>query len=454
MSHFSLLKSHISRLVILGGGESGVGTAILGLQKGYEIFVSDGGKIKDKYKQVLIHHEIDWEEEKHSEEFILNADVVMKSPGIPESVAIVKQLKEKGIPVISEIEFAAKYTKATIVGITGSNGKTTTTMLTHFILKNAGLNVGMAGNIGDSFALQVATNKYDYYVLELSSFQLDGIIDFKPHIAVLLNITPDHLDRYSHVFENYIASKFLITKNQTNENYLIYDTDDKTIIHWLKNNPIHSKKLPFSLQTQVEKGAYIKDNQIIITTDKESITMPTQALQLQGNHNLKNAMAASTVAKLLDIRKETIRESLSSFRGVEHRLERVLKIQNVWYINDSKATNVNSTYYALQSMVTPTVWIVGGVDKGNNYEELLPLVNEKVKAIICLGLDNEKIINAFGNIVPLMIEAETMADAVKISYRISEKGDTVLLSPACASFDLFENYEDRGRQFKDAVRNL
>lgn len=444
----------MKRLVVLGSGESGVGTALLGKQKGYEVFVSDKGKIKEKYKQVLLHHEIKWEEEQHSIELILNADIVMKSPGIPENVSIVKQLLEKGIPVISEIEFAAKYTQATLIGITGSNGKTTTTMLTHHILKNAGLNVGMAGNIGDSFALQVAQNKYDYYVLELSSFQLDGIIDFKPHIAVLLNITPDHLDRYNNKFENYIASKFLIAKNHTNTDYLIYDTDDKTITEWMKNHPIYSKKMPFSLEQQAEEGATIKDKQIIIKTDKDILVMPTQTLQLQGDHNLKNAMAASTVAKLLNIRKETIRESLSSFRGVEHRLERVLKIQNVWYINDSKATNINSTYYALQSMTSPTVWIVGGTDKGNDYDELFPLVNEKVKAIICLGLDNEKIINTFGNIVPLLIETDSMKAAVQVAYRIAEKGDNVLLSPACASFDLFENYEDRGRQFKEAVRNL
>lgn len=444
----------MKRLVILGAGESGVGTALLGKQKGYEVFVSDKQKIKENYKQVLIHNEIHWEEEKHTETLILNADVVMKSPGIPEKAPIVKQLVEKGVSVISEIEFASQFTDAIIVGITGSNGKTTTATLTHHILKKGGLNVTLAGNIGKSFAAQVAEGKHDVYVLELSSFQLDGIINFRPHIAVLTNITEDHLDRYEYDFEKYIDSKFRIVMNQNENDFFIYDGDDAVIVNRLNKTGIKSQKLPFSIIKHLEEGASIKNEKIRITTNKTTLEMPVKSLELQGNHNLKNAMAASTIAKLLSIRKETIRESLQNFHGVEHRLETVLKIENITYINDSKATNVNATFYALESMTSPTVWIVGGVDKGNNYEELLPLVNEKVKAIVCLGLDNEKIIQAFGNIVPLMTETESMKDAVEVATRIAERGDTVLLSPACASFDLFENYEDRGRQFKNAVRNL
>lgn len=442
------------RLVVLGGGESGVGTAILGKQKGYEVFVSDYGKIKDSYKEVLIQNGIEWEDEKHTESLILNADVVMKSPGIPDKAPIVKKLVEKGIPVISEIEFAAPFTKAITIGITGSNGKTTTTMLTYHLLKSAGLNVGLAGNIGKSFAEQVAEDKYDSYVLELSSFQLDGIVNYKPHIAIITNISPDHLDRYDYKYENYIESKFRITMNQTEEDYLIYDADDEAISEWLKKNKTKAKLIPFSLTQTFEEGAFIKDNTMESIINQEEFKMETESIALEGKHNLKNAMAATSVAKLMQIRKATIRESLSNFQGVEHRLEKVLKIQNVQYINDSKATNVNAAFFALDSMTTPTVWIVGGVDKGNDYNELMALVREKVKAIICLGVDNRKIIDAFGNVVDIMVEVNTMNDAVKMAQRISEKGDTVLLSPACASFDLFENYEDRGRQFKDAVHNL
>lgn len=440
-------------MVILGGGESGVGTAILGKKKGFEVFVSDFGKIKETYRKVLLHHEIEWEDEGHSEAKILSADVVMKSPGIPEKAPLIQKLKEAGVKVISEIEFASKYTKATIVGITGSNGKTTTASLTYALLKDE-LNVALGGNIGKSFAQQVAEDIYENYVLELSSFQLDGIENFRPHIAVLTNITPDHLDRYNYDFNKYIASKFRIAMNQTKDDYFIYDADDEVIVKWLSENPIQSQLLPFSLYKKFEEGTYLENKNIIIKTKINSHTMPITNLQLTGNHNLKNAMAASTVATLLRIRKDTIRQSLESFQGVEHRLEKVLKINNVVYINDSKATNVNATFYALDSMESPTVWIVGGVDKGNEYEELLPLVNEKVKAIICLGVDNDKIIQAFGNVVDIMVETGSMRDAVQVAYRLSEKGDTVLLSPACASFDLFENYEDRGRQFKEAVRNL
>jgi UDP-N-acetylmuramoylalanine--D-glutamate ligase len=377
----------------------------------------------------------------------------MKSPGIPDKVPLVKIIRQQGIPVVSEIEFASGFTKATLVGITGSNGKTTTATLTHHILKQE-LEVGLAGNIGDSFAKQILEKDYPNYVLEISSFQLDDIVDFKPHIAIITNITPDHMDRYDYKFENYIASKFRIALNQTKEDYLIYDADDEVISNWLKTHPVQSTVLPFSLKKTIENGAYLDKENIKTTIDNNQIIMPTTNLALEGNHNIKNAMAASTVAHLLKIRKQTIRESLENFQGVEHRLEHVLKINKVQYINDSKATNVNATYYALESMDAPTVWIVGGIDKGNNYDELFSFVNEKVKAIICLGVDNEKLFNTFGNMVDIIIETQFMSEAVKIAYKIAEAGDNVLLSPACASFDLFENYEDRGRQFKDAVRNL
>jgi len=442
------------RLVILGGGESGVGTAILGKKKGYEVFVSDFGKIKESYKEVLIINGIAWEEEQHTEELILNADVVMKSPGIPEKSPIVKKLFAAGIKVISEIEFAKPYTEALTIGITGSNGKTTTTMLTHHLLKSAGLNVGLGGNIGKSFAWQVAENKYDAYVLELSSFQLDGIVEYRPDIAIITNISPDHLDRYEYKYQNYIDSKFRITMNQTESDYLIYDADDEASTEWLKNNKTKAKLIPFSLTKSFGEGASINNNKMEIKINQEEFTMETEYIALEGKHNMKNAMAASSVAKLMQIRNATIRESLSNFQGVEHRLEKVLKIQNVQYINDSKATNVNATFFALDSMNVPTVWIVGGVDKGNDYNELMSLVREKVKAIICLGIDNRKIIEAFGNVVDIMVEVNNMNDAVKTAQRLTEKGDAVLLSPACASFDLFENYEDRGKQFKQAVHNL
>lgn len=443
----------MKRLVVLGGGESGVGTALLGQAKGFEVFVSDNGSIKQNYKDVLIHNEIEWEEQKHTESKILNADLVMKSPGIPDHVTLIKKLVEKGILVISEIEFAAKHTNAALIGITGSNGKTTTASLTHHLLKQD-LDVGLAGNIGDSFAKQILDHNHRNYVLEISSFQLDGIKDFHPHIAVLTNITPDHLDRYDHNFDNYIASKFKIVENQTKDDYFIYDADDPVIENWMNTHPIQSKRLPFSLTKRIENGSYIKNETIIITIDNNQITMPIKKLALDGKHNVKNAMAASTVAHLLKIRKQTIRESLENFQGVEHRLENVLRINKVQYINDSKATNVNATYFALESMDAPTVWIVGGEDKGNDYKELFPFVNEKVKAIICLGVNNEKLMNAFGNMVDVIIETQFMSEAVKVAYKVASAGDNVLLSPACASFDLFENYEDRGRQFKDAVRNL
>lgn len=442
------------RLVILGGGESGVGTAILGKKKGYDVFVSDFGKIKDNYKEVLALNKLDWEEEKHTEELILNADVVMKSPGIPDKSPIVKKLKEKGIPVISEMEFAYEFINVETIGITGSNGKTTTTMLTHHLIKQGGLNMGLAGNIGKSFAWQVAEGKHEGYVLEISSFQLDGVVNYRPHIAVITNISPDHLDRYDYKYELYIGAKFRITMNQTEDDYLVYDADDEIISKWLENNATKAAKVPFSLTKELKEGIYIKDNSIVSTINNQEFTMPINELSLEGKHNVKNAMAATAVAQLMRIRKETIRESLSNFQGVEHRLEKVLKIQNVQYINDSKATNTNATFFALDSMTTPTVWIVGGVDKGNDYDELMPLVREKVKAIVCLGVDNDKILNAFSNVVDVITETTSMQEAVKMSQKLAEKGDTVLLSPACASFDLFENYEERGKQFKAAVQNL
>ncbi len=444
----------MGRLVILGGGESGVGTAILGKKEGFDVFVSDKGEIKDEYKKVLEHFEIEWESGEHTEAKILNADVVMKSPGIPDKVPLVKALVEKGVPVISEIEFASKYTDANLIGITGSNGKTTTTMLTNHLLKGGELNVGMAGNIGDSYAKMVAEQDFDHYVLEISSFQLDGIVDFKPHIAMITNITPDHLDRYEYKFENYIASKFRIAMNQDKNDYLIYDADDEVIQAWLKEHPVQSKLVPFSVKRKLEEGAWLEDKTIKIKLEHKTLEMSEDILALEGQHNVKNTMAASMAAMLVKVRKETIRNSIQSFQGVPHRLEKVLKINHVEYINDSKATNVNATFYALDGIKKPIVWIVGGVDKGNDYSELMPMVREKVKAIICLGADNSKLIDAFGNVIDLMVETYSMEEAVKVAYKVAERGDAVLLSPACASFDLFKNYEDRGDQFKTAIKNL
>jgi UDP-N-acetylmuramoylalanine--D-glutamate ligase len=444
----------MKKLVVLGAGESGVGTAILGKQKGFDVFVSDKGAITEKYKKVLLNNDISFEEGNHTESKILEADVVMKSPGIPDTLSLIMALKQKGISVISEIEFASKYTNGVIVGVTGSNGKTTTTMLVNHILKHEKLNVSMGGNIGESFAQQVAEKKADIHVLELSSFQLDGIETFAPHIAIITNITPDHLDRYDYKFENYINSKFRITENQTEDDFLIYDFDDESISNWLKNNKVKATLLPFSIEKELEQGVYLKDETIIINNKTAYKIMSISTLALKGKHNTKNAMAAALTASLLKVRKETIRESLEDFEGVEHRLESVLKINGVQYINDSKATNINATFYALESMKDPTVWIVGGVDKGNDYLDLMPLVREKVKAIICLGIDNHKIVQAFNNVVDLIVETAGAEEAVKVAYKIAEKGDSVLLSPACASFDLFENYEDRGNKFKQAVREL
>jgi UDP-N-acetylmuramoylalanine--D-glutamate ligase len=446
----------MKRLVILGGGESGVGAAVLAQKNGYDVFLSDKGKIKEKYKDVLSKYSIQWEEEKHTEAMILNADEVVKSPGIPEKAELIKDLHNRGINVISEIEFAGRHTKAKKICITGSNGKTTTTLLTYHILKNAGLKVGLAGNVGKSFAMQVAENEFDYYVLELSSFQLDGMYDFKADIAVLLNITPDHLDRYDYKLENYAKSKFRIGQNQTKEDAFIYCADDEVTNEFIKTQNIQASIYSFSIKNEVENGAFINENNqltIKINNIKQPI-MTIQELALQGKHNIYNSMAAGVSGKLVGIRKESIRESMSDFNNIEHRLEVVGNIHGIEFINDSKATNVNSTWYALESMNNPVILILGGVDKGNDYSMLNDLIKQKVKAIICLGSDNKKIVKSFNAFVPTILEAHSAQEAVAQAYKLGKKGDTVLLSPACASFDLFENYEDRGNQFKQAVKAL
>ncbi len=443
--------------MILGSGESGVGTAILAKQKGFDVFVSDKSLIKDKYKQQLIEEQISFEEGMHTEENILNADEVVKSPGIPDKVELVQKLKTKAIPVISEIEFAGRYTSAKTICITGSNGKTTTTMLTYHILKKAGYNVGLGGNVGKSFALQVARENFDYYVLELSSFQLDGMFEFTADIAVLLNITPDHLDRYEYKFENYTASKFRITQNQSKDNYFVFNADDPVIAGYMQEHKVNATLIPFSIKQPIDgDGAFLTNNQITLNykPNQNPLIMTIEELALQGKHNVYNSMAASLATRIVDVRKEIIRESLQDFQNVEHRLEFVASINGIEFINDSKATNVNSTWYALESMEKPVVWICGGQDKGNDYNELLDLVKAHVKAIVCLGKDNKKIVSAFKNVVDLIVETDNAADAVAASYKIGKKGDVVLLSPACASFDLFQNYEDRGMQFKAAVRAL
>jgi len=441
------------RIVILGAGESGVGSAILAKKNGADVFVSDFGVIKDKYKNLLDKHEIAWEEEKHTRELILNAQEIIKSPGIPEKVEIVQQAVEKNIPVISEIEYASRFCNACKICITGSNGKTTTTHLIYHILKNAGLNVSMAGNVGQSWAWQVAENNYDYYVIELSSFQLDGMYNFKAEIAILMNITPDHLDRYNSM-QDYVDSKFRITQNQTAKDYFIYCADDEIIQKEIEKKHLAAQKIPFSLKEKFTQGAFIEENNLKINYLNNHFTMSIHNLALKGQHNTYNSMAAGISAQVLKIRKEVIRESLSNFQGVEHRLEFVLKVHGIEFINDSKATNVNSTWYALESVPEDIIWIVGGVDKGNDYSILEDLVRKKVKAIICLGVDNTKVHKAFGHMVSTIIDTQSASEAVKTAYYLAKKGDTVLLSPACASFDLFENYEDRGNKFKQAVREL
>lgn len=440
-------------VVVLGAGESGVGAAILAKVKGAKVFVSDFGAIKDDFQAELNEYELEWEHGKHSMERILEADLVIKSPGIPEKAPVMKAVREKGIKVVSEIEFAGYFTTAKKVCITGSNGKTTTTMLIHHMLKKAGLNVGLAGNVGYSFAKQVALEDNEIYVLELSSFQLDDMEDFKAEIAILTNITPDHLDRYEYNMQLYVNAKFRILNNQTEADYFIYNADDPTIKAEMEKRSIPAKKLPFSLTQVFEEGAYVANKQLIINFNNQ-FTMSIHDLALKGKHNTQNSLASGLTGRILDIRKEIVRESLSDFVNVEHRLEFVAKVHGIEFINDSKATNVNSTWFALESMEQPTVWIVGGVDKGNDYSELLDLVKEKVKAIICLGKDNQKIIDTFSGHVETIVEAGSAMEAVAYGYRLAKKEETVLLSPACASFDLFENYEDRGNQFKEAVRSL
>ncbi|WP_158825074.1 UDP-N-acetylmuramoyl-L-alanine--D-glutamate ligase [Mucilaginibacter lacusdianchii] len=448
------LKGAGARLVVLGAGESGVGAAYLAQQQGYDVFVSDFGAIADKYKQQLQGWNIRFEEKQHTEEEIFNAAEVIKSPGIPEKAPVIQALREKGISVVSEIEFAGRYTNAKIIGITGSNGKTTTTSLTYHILKNAGLNVGLAGNIGKSFAYQVATEKFEYYVLELSSFMLDDMYKFRVNIAVLLNITPDHLDRYDYQMDNYVASKFRITQNQKADDYFIYCVDDAETVKYMAGRTFAAQQLPFSIKEELALGAYLNGEEINITTPKNHLQMTINKLALQGKHNIYNSMASGIVSKVLELRNQSIRESMGDFKNVEHRLEHVAQISGINFINDSKATNVNSTWYALESMPGDVVLILGGVDKGNDYNELRDLVQKKVKAIVCMGTNNGRIHQAFAEDVKTIVDTASAKDAVQAAYQLAKKGDTVLLSPACASFDLFKSYEDRGEQFKKAVMEL
>ncbi|HOY31541.1 MAG TPA: UDP-N-acetylmuramoyl-L-alanine--D-glutamate ligase [Bacteroidales bacterium] len=443
------------RIVILGGAESGIGAAILAKKHNYDVFVSDSGNIKKEYKDVLLHNDIPFEEGKHSETFFIRAGEIIKSPGISDHAPVMEKIRAHQIPVISETEFAARYTDAKKICITGSNGKTTTSMLTYHILKKAGFNVGLAGNIGKSFARQVAENHFDYYVLEISSFQLDYMFRFKADIAVITNITQDHLDRYDHKFQNYIDSKFRIAQNQSADDFFIYCADDLVTRAELRKRDIPASKIPFSLLELPEgNGAYVKNNEMIINVLSKTINMGLENFALPGRHNLYNSMAAGIVSRVYGIRKDIIKESMSEFQGVEHRLEFVTKVHGIEFINDSKATNVNSTWFALESMKRPVIWIVGGLDKGNDYSALKPLVKEKVKAIVCLGTENTKIIEEFESLVPVIRQTTSAEEAVKISYDLGIQGDVVLLSPACASFDLFNNYEDRGMQFKRAVYDL
>jgi UDP-N-acetylmuramoylalanine--D-glutamate ligase len=445
----------MNRIVILGGGESGVGAAVLAQLKGLDVFLSDNGKLSDENKFCLRNYGIPFEESGHTRELILNADEIIKSPGIPEIVPVMREIRSKEIPVISEIEFAGRYCTAKKICITGSNGKTTTTSLIYFLLKNAGLNVGLAGNIGKSYAYQVATERFDYYVLELSSFQLDGMYSFKADIAVLLNITPDHLDRYGYNFQNYINSKFRITQNMRKEDCFIFCSDDEITMGNLKKIVLKAKKLPVSQTELLEKnGAWVVNDRLVANYNNSEFEMLINDLSLNGRHNVYNSMATAIAGKILDIHNSVIRSSLMGFKGIEHRLEKVGKVCGIEFINDSKATNVNSAWYALESMQGKTIWIAGGTDKGNDYSSLYDLVREKVKAIVCLGIDNKKILDCFGNLTSIIIETRSAKDAVEKAFALGEAGDTVLLSPACASFDLFENYEDRGKQFKKAVEEL
>ena len=447
------MKNENKHISILGAGESGVGAAILAKKQGWNVFVSDFGSIKQEFKDELDANELKWEEGQHTESVILNSDLVIKSPGIPDKAPIIKKLKEKGIKIVSEIEFGGYYSKAKTICITGSNGKTTTTMLTYHILRKAGINVGLAGNVGKSFAKQIATEDFEWYVLELSSFQLDDMFEFRADIAMLLNITPDHLDRYNYEMQNYVDSKFRILQNQTENDWFIYNYDDKIIQAEISKREIKAKKAPFSMTEDMSVGAYTNEEQITININEKFI-MSIHDLALKGKHNSQNSMASAIAARVLDIRSAVVRESLTDFVNVEHRLEFVAKVHGIEFINDSKATNINSTWFALETMEKPTVWIVGGVDKGNDYTELMDLVKNKVKAIICLGLDNQKIIDTFSGVVETIVEAKSAMEAVAYGYRLASKDETVLLSPACASFDLFENYEQRGDMFKEAVRRL
>jgi len=442
------------KLIVIGAGESGIGAAILGKQKGYEVFLSDANEIPVSLQNILNAKGILWESGQHSLSSMEGASIAVKSPGVPGNIPLLNGLRAKGTRIISEIEFAAQSTSATLIGITGTNGKTTTTMMTYEILKNAGLNVGLAGNIGSSFAKQVAEEDYEFYVLEISSFQLDDIDQFAPHIALITNITPDHLDRYDFSFETYIQAKLKITKNQSSKNFFLFNADDEILVSALKDYKTSAQKVSFGSSPIENTGSYLKDTQFILKKQNQTTMIQSVEFPFSGRHNLLNAMAAATIGDLLSINKESIRESLTHFKGAPHRMEKVLTIQRVQYINDSKATNINATYFALESVQTPLIWIVGGVDKGNDYETLLPLIRKKAKAIICLGLDNSKLRDAFEGTSEVFIETEFMTEAVKIAHKLAEPKDTVLLSPACASFDLFKNYEDRGDQFKAAVRNL
>jgi len=444
----------MKRIVVLGGGESGAGAAVLAKKQGFEVFLSDLSEIKPEYKLLLDKYEIAREEKQHSEELILNADEVIKSPGIPDKAPLIKKLQAQRTPIISEIEFAGRYTKAKMICITGSNGKTTTTMLVYHILKNAGLNVGLAGNVGQSLALQVANDSFDYYVVELSSFQLDGMTEFKADIAILLNITPDHLDRYDYNFQNYVDSKFRITQNQKVEDAFIFWENDPVIKAELAKRNIQSTLYPFAIERSEKTKAFIENDELIFQSLKSLFTMPTKELALQGMHNTYNSMAAGLAASIVNVRKESIRQSLQDFQGVEHRLEYVATVKNVRFINDSKATNVNSCWYALQSMKTPVILILGGTDKGNDYSEIEELVIANVKGLIFMGLDNSPLHKFFDGKITNIIDVQSMEDAVKTAYKMANEGETVLLSPCCASFDLFKNYEDRGNQFKNCVRNL
>ncbi len=443
-------------IVILGAAESGVGAAILAKEKGFDVFVSDNGKIKDQYKTMLIENNIEYEEEHHSEEKILQASEIIKSPGIRSDAPLVVKLLSLGTPVISDLEFAARYTNAKLICITGSNGKTTTTLLTYHVLKQAGLNVGLAGNVGKSFALQVAHNNYDYYVLEISNFQLDHMYDFKADIAILLNITPDHLDRYEYKFQNYINSKLRISQNMQSNDTFIYCSDDEVLIDEIGKRNILAEKMAFTVTDDSSKQAYLKDDRIYVNLhEKDTFSISVGEMNLRGKHNYGNSMAAMLAARAVDIKNDKIRESLMSFQNVEHRLEKLpFTVKGVEFINDSKATNVNSVWYALDSMKSNIIWIAGGTDKGNDYSELFSLAKEKVKALVCLGVDNEKLKQSFGDKVPTIVDTHSMKEAVQKSFELAGPGDVVLLSPACASFDLFKNYEDRGLLFKQEVRNL